>query len=152
MELKSLSHYPYSKNIDGEYRFVTDKGVEYIAYFNRVPIESCVVYNFVFAKSTVGRYGMDPRIRNTILGIISDFWDDYEEVILFVCDSSDGRSECRMRLFHYWYKILNNDNNVTKIDYSVEQIRAAILAKKDNCLLPLAQKEIQELFVLMQGD
>lgn len=152
MELKSLSHYPYSKSIDGEYRFVTDKGVEYIAYFNKVPIESCVVYNFVFAKSTVRRYGMDPRIRNTILSIISDFWDDYEEVILFVCDSSDGRSECRMRLFHYWYKILNNDNNVTKIDYSVEQIRAAILAKKDNCLLPLAQKEIQELFVLMQGD
>ena len=152
MELKSLSHYPYSKSIDGEYRFVTDNGVEYIAYFNKVPIESCVVYNFVFAKSTVGRYGMDPRIRNTILSIISDFWDDYEEVILFVCDSSDGRSECRMRLFHYWYKILNNDNNVTKIDYSVEQIRAAILAKKDNCLLPLAQKEIQELFVLMQGD
>jgi len=150
--LKSLSHYPYSKSIDGEYRFVTDKGVEYIAYFNKVPIESCVVYNFVFAKSTVGRYGMDTRIRNTILSIISDFWDDYEEVILFVCDSSDGRSECRMRLFHYWYKILNNDNNVTKIDYSVEQIRAAILAKKDNCLLPLAQKEIQELFVLMQGD
>lgn len=150
--MKSLSHYPYSKSIDGEYRFVTDNGVEYIAYFNKVPIESCVVYNFVFAKSTVGRYGMDPRIRNTILSIISDFWDDYEEVILFVCDSSDGRSECRMRLFHYWYKILNNDNNVTKIDYSVEQIRAAILAKKDNCLLPLAQKEIQELFVLMQGD
>ena len=47
---------------------------------------------------------------------------------------------------------MNNDYNVTKIDYSVEQIRAAILAKKDNCLLPLAQKEIQELFVLMQGD
>ena len=54
-----------------------------------------MVYNFVFAKSTPGRYGMDPRIRNTILSIISDFWDDYEEVILFVCDSSDGRSECR---------------------------------------------------------
>lgn len=95
---------------------------------------------------------MDPRIRNTILSIISDFWDDYEEVILFVCDSSDGRSESRMRLFHYWYKTLNNDNNVTKIDYSVEQIKAAILAKKDNCLLNLAQKEIQELFVLMQGE
>ena len=56
-----------------------------------------------------------------------------------------------MRLFHYWYKFLNYDNNVTKIDYSVEQIRAAILAKKDNCLLNLAQKEIHELFVLMQG-
>jgi len=34
----------------------------------------------------------------------------------------------------------------------VEQIKAAILARKDNCLLNLAQKEIQELFDLMQGD
>lgn len=95
---------------------------------------------------------MDPKVRNTILNIISDFWEDYDEVILFVCDSSDGRSESRMRLFHYWYKILNIDKDVVKIDFSVDEIRAAILAKKDNCLLELAQKEIQELFVLMQGE
>lgn len=57
-----------------------------------------------------------------------------------------------MRLFHYWYKILNIDKDVVKIDFSVDEIRAAILAKKDNCLLELAQKEIQELFVLMQGE
>lgn len=152
MELKSQNHYQYSKSIDGEYRFVTDKGIEYIAYFNRVPIESCVVYNFVFAKSISGRFGMDPKIRNTIVNVISDFWEDYDEVILFVCDSSDGRSESRMRLFHYWYRILNIDKDVTKIDFSVDQINAAILAKKDNCLLYLAQKEIQELFKLMQED
>ena len=93
---------------------------------------------------------MDPKIRNTILDIISDFWEDYDEAILFVCDSSDGRSECRMRLFHYWYNKLNIDKDVVKIDYSVDEIKAALLAKKDNCLLELAQKEIQELFVLMQ--
>ena len=149
--MKSQNQYPYTKSIDGQYRFVTDKGIEYIAYFNRVPIESCVVYNFVFGKSTAGRYGMDPKIRNTILGIISDFWEDYEKVLLFVCDSSDGRSESRMRLFQYWYKILNIDNNVVKIDFSVDEIKAAILAKKDNCFLDLAQKEIHGLFVLMQG-
>ncbi len=95
---------------------------------------------------------MDPKIRNTIVNVISDFWEDYDEVILFVCDSSDGRSESRMRLFHYWYRILNIDKDVTKIDFSVDQINAAILAKKDNCLLYLAQKEIQELFKLMQED
>lgn len=95
---------------------------------------------------------MDPKIRNTIVNVISDFWEDYDEVILFVCDSSDGRSESRMRLFHYWYRILNIDKDVTKIDFSVDQINAAILAKKDNCLLDLAQKEIQELFKLMQED
>lgn len=152
MELKSQNQYQYTKNIDGEYRFLTDKGIEYIAYFNRVPIESCIVYNFVFAKSTVGRFGMDSKIRNTIFSIISDFWEDYEEVILFVCDSSDGRSEIRMRLFDYWYRLLKNDNNVTKIDFLLDKIKVSIMAKEDNPLLDLAKKEIQELFVLMQGD
>ena len=152
MELKSQNQYQYTKNIDGEYRFLTDKGIEYIAYFNRVPIESCIVYNFVFAKSTVGRFGMDSKIRNTIFSIISDFWEDYEEVILFVCDSSDGRSEIRMRLFDYWYRLLKNDNNVTKIDFLLDKIKVSIIAKEDNPLLDLAKKEIQELFVLMQDD
>lgn len=152
MELKSQNQYQYTKNIDGEYRFLTDKGIEYIAYFNRVPIESCIVYNFVFAKSTVGRFVMDSKIRNTIFSIISDFWEDYEEVILFVCDSSDGRSEIRMRLFDYWYRLLKNDNNVTKIDFLLDKIKVSIIAKEDNPLLDLAKKEIQELFVLMQGD
>lgn len=152
MELKSQNQYQYTKNIDGEYRFLTDKDIEYIAYFNRVPIESCIVYNFVFAKSTVGRFGMDSKIRNTIFSIISDFWEDYEEVILFVCDSSDGRSEIRMRLFDYWYRLLKNDNNVTKIDFLLDKIKVSIIAKEDNPLLDLAKKEIQELFVLMQGD
>ena len=150
--MKSQNQYQYTKNIDGEYRFLTDKGIEYIAYFNRVPVESCFVYNFVFAKNSVGKYGMDPKIRNTIFSIITDFWEDYEEVILFVCDSSDGRSAVRMRLFDYWYKLLNKDKNVTKIDYVLEEIKVSIIAKKDNCLLDLAKKEIQELFVLMQGD
>jgi len=152
VELKSQNQYQYTKNIDGEYRFLTDKGIEYIAYFNRVPIESCIVYNFVFAKSTVGRFGMDSKIRNTIFSIISDFWEDYEEVILFVCDSSDGRSEIRMRLFDYWYRLLKNDNNVTKIDFLLDKIKVSIIAKEDNPLLDLAKKEIQELFVLMQDD
>ena len=150
--MKSQNQYQYTKNIDGEYRFLTDKGIEYIAYFNRVPIESCIVYNFVFAKSTVGRFGMDSKIRNTIFSIISDFWEDYEEVILFVCDSSDGRSEIRMRLFDYWYRLLKNDNNVTKIDFLLDKIKVSIIAKEDNPLLDLAKKEIQELFVLMQDD
>jgi hypothetical protein len=95
---------------------------------------------------------MDSKIRNTIFSIISDFWEDYEEVILFVCDSSDGRSEIRMRLFDYWYRLLKNDNNVTKIDFLLDKIKVSIIAKEDNPLLDLAKKEIQELFVLMQGD
>ena len=95
---------------------------------------------------------MDLRIRDTIANIIYDFWSDYDDVILFVCDSSDGRAQNRMRLFDYWYRSLNFDKDVVKIDFSVNDINAAILAKKDNCLLSIAEKEIRELFDLMSGE
>lgn len=149
--MKSLNPYPLI-NHNRKYHFITANGTEYTAQFERVPIESCIVYHFVFAKSKNGVKSKDLRIRDTIANIIYDFWGDYDDVILFVCDSSDGRAQHRMRLFDNWYRTLNIDENVVKIDFSVNDINAAILAKKDNCLLPLAEKEIRELFDLMSGE
>lgn len=57
-----------------------------------------------------------------------------------------------MRLFNYWYKLLNCDGDVVKIDFLFKEINAAILAKKDNCLLELVENEISELFDLMSGE
>jgi hypothetical protein len=151
VKLKSLNPYPHT-NHNRKYHFITESGTEYIAHFERVPIDSCIVYHFVFAQSKVGVKKLDLRIRDTIANIIYDFWIDYDDVILFVCDSSDGRAQNRMRLFDYWYRTLNFDENVVKINFSVNDINAAILAKKDNCLLPMAKKEIQELFDLMSEE
>ena len=150
--MKSLNPYPFVIDNDGNYRFITENVSEYIAYFNRVPVDSCVVNHFVFAQSKVGVKKLDLRIRDTIANIIYDFRGDYDDVILFVCDSSDGRAQHRMRLFDYWYRTLNFDKDVVKIDFSFNNINAAVLAKKDNCLLPMAEKEIRELFDLMSGE
>ena len=149
--MKSLNPYPFVIDHNGNYRFVTENAFEYVAYFNRVPVDSCIVNHFVFAQSKVGVKKLDLRIRDTIANIIYDFWIDYDDVILFVRDSSDGRAQNRMRLFDYWYRTLTLDENVVKINFSVNDINAAILAKKDNCLLPMVKKEIQELFDLMSG-
>lgn len=152
MKSKSLNPYPFVIDHDGNYRFITENNSEYVAYFNSVPVDSCIVNHFVFAKNQAGVKKLDLRIRDTIANIIYDFWDDYDDVILFVCDSSDGRAQTRMRLFDHWYKTLNFDEKVVKIDFSVNGIHAAILAKKDNCLLPMAEEEIRELFDLMSGE
>ena len=84
MKLKSLNPYPFVIDNDGNYRFITENVSEYIAYFNRVPVDSCVVNHFVFAQSKVGVKKLDLRIRDTIANIIYDFWGDYDDVILFV--------------------------------------------------------------------
>ncbi len=150
--MKSSNPYQLVIDRNGNYCFTTENRTEYTAYFNKVPVDSCLVYNFVFAKSKSGGKGRDLRIRDTIANIIYDFWGDYDDVILFVCDSSDGRAQHRMRLFDYWYRTINFNEDVVKIDFSVNDINAAILAKKDNCLLSMAEKEIRELFDLMNGE
>ena len=150
--MEILNPYPFTKTHNREYHFTTKNRTEYAAYFNKVPVESGAVYNFVFAISHSGAKRFDLRIRDTIVCIIFDFWEDYDNVTLFVCDSSDGRARNRMRLFNYWYKLLNCDGDVVKIDFLFKEINAAILAKKDNCLLELVENEISELFDLMSGE
>lgn len=112
---------------------------------NRVPSLS-----LAFQKNNAQKYGLDLRVRETIKHILLDFWNNYDNVILFVCDSSDGRSAARMRLFNKWYYELNTDNNIIKIDFAVEEILASLLSKKDNCLLSFAEEELKQLFSLMQ--
>lgn len=136
---------------ESEYYFYTENGIKYTAYFNRqYGIESCPVFEFGFSKNNVQKSKLDLRVRETIKHILLDFWNNYDNVILFVCDSSDGRSAARMRLFNKWYCELNTDNNIIKIDFAVEEILASLLSKRENCLLPFAEEELKQLFSLMQ--
>ena len=150
VELNSQIPYQFYKT-DSEYYFFTDTGIKYIAYFNRqYGIESCPVFEFGFSTSNTVKAGTDLRIRETIKAILLDFWKNYDNVILFVCDSSDRRSAARMKLFNKWYLELNTNDDIVKIDFAVEEILASILSKTDNYLLPFVEDEIKQLFRLMQ--
>ena len=71
--MKILNPYPFTKTQNREYHFITENKTEYVAYFNRVPVESGVVYNFVFAIRYRGFKRLDLRIRDSIVCIIFDF-------------------------------------------------------------------------------
>ena len=126
------------------------KGLIIIAAVVAVIVLFVVVKNLTAEKNYSKKYGVDLRVRETIKHILLDFWNNYDNVILFVCDSSDGRSAARMRLFNKWYYELNTDNSIIKIDFAVEEILASLLSKRDNCLLPFAEDELKQLFSLMQ--
>ncbi len=56
------------------------------------------------ADNPVGkRVPADPLTEPTIRAIFYDFFRSKEHVIVYICDSSDGRQEARFRKFTNWY-------------------------------------------------
>ncbi len=49
------------------------------------------------------RIPADPRTAPTIRAVFYDFFQNYERVVIFICDSADGRHEARARKFTNWY-------------------------------------------------
>lgn len=143
------THYQYVKDADG-YSFVSDAGVEYYAYFHRHhEIESCLVYEFGF-ECRGERPPADMKIRHTIKAILADFWTDNRDVLLFVCESLDGSSSGRMRLFDIWYRNLAAGTGIVKFDFPVvDNFCASLLSYADNPLASNAIMELSELFEAM---
>ncbi|GAB4053719.1 DUF6169 family protein [Spirosoma litoris] len=50
-----------------------------------------------------GRIAYDPLTEDTIRAIFKDFFRSLEHVIIYICDSSDGREKARFRKFTSWY-------------------------------------------------
>ncbi|QDK79235.1 hypothetical protein EXU85_11710 [Spirosoma sp. KCTC 42546] len=52
---------------------------------------------------TGGRIAYDPLTEDTIRAIFTDFFCSLDHVIVYICDSSDGREQARFRKFTSWY-------------------------------------------------
>ena len=108
---------PYNFEIIGgfnnSYSFVTADKVRYEIRF--VPsaylfedylishIDGYEMIIAVAASPNGSRLPADPRTAPTISAIFYDFFTLYERVVIFICDSADGRHEARARKFTSWY-------------------------------------------------
>ena len=90
---------------DGDYDFVTAEGIRYSASFiEDVPLGECDTYQFGFRKKDNTHTSYDAQVKNTLLAIISQFFIENRNVLLYICDTSDGREAKRNRLFIRWFE------------------------------------------------
>ncbi|GAB4032472.1 DUF6169 family protein [Spirosoma gilvum] len=61
------------------------------------------------------RIPADPLTEPTILAIFYDFFRSLEHVIIYICDSSDGREKARFRKFTSWFSN-NTATDLFKMD------------------------------------
>ncbi|PZF72364.1 DUF6169 family protein [Taibaiella soli] len=132
----------------GKYSFTVEDDVDGLSYNFRTPVCSVVVffnphaygeylekYTFL-SKNTWGlsifsvphicdnHYSADVRIRNTIISIIEDFFEGQgsDSVLLYHCDSADGKQGKRSKKFERWYQNSGLTDTMEKheIEFTVE--------------------------------
>lgn len=58
-----------------------------------VPLGGCDTYQFGFRKREDSHTGYDSKVRDTLITIIEQFFAENDNVLLYICDTSDGREE-----------------------------------------------------------
>ena len=97
---------PYEVKVEGkQYVFDTAQGLRYeVRFFEEQPIGGCETWQFSFAKANSEPAPEDPYVRFTLFAIIDEFFHENEDVLLYICDTSDNREAARNRLFIRWFK------------------------------------------------
>ncbi|WP_090154166.1 DUF6169 family protein [Dyadobacter soli] len=131
MESNSTDFYPYQQN--GSYfTFTTVQDIVVKVNLSQDPrffpdnpeIEEAV--NF-FIETDKPSMGLDIRLRNTVLDILSNFLKEKDPIIIYYCDPRDGKGYLRYAKFNRWFSLMNNpsiekqDRQVIVIDLKVDE-------------------------------
>lgn len=121
--------FEFSGNIFNSYYFDTPNGIYYeikfkpSAYlFEGYPAFAYNTFEFaivVLDNQTGKNPSFDPLVSNTIAKIVFDFFQNHERIILYTCDTSDGRGEARQRRFNLWFDYYKGVN-YWKLDTTFE--------------------------------
>lgn len=102
-----LEHSPYDITLsEVGFVFKTDYGIHYRVSFDEEDMQfgGCKTYQLILQNVEHQRTPHDPKIEATVLAIIDEFFRSNLHVLLYVCDTSDGKEGGRNRLFLRWFE------------------------------------------------
>jgi hypothetical protein len=106
---------PYSISFqDGDFVFETDLSLSYkITFQKHTAFENLGYSSFEFGFYPIhdATSSYDSRIEDTIVFAIREFFEQNPDaILLYICDSSDGKARQRNILFGRWYNKYGNDS------------------------------------------
>lgn len=130
----------------GSYEFRTEGGILYrIRFLEENPIGGCDTYQFAISKIDNVRSSHDPNISAITFIIIDEFFSEYENVLLYYCDSADHREAGRNRLFIRWFEKAANPNRftirTTHVSIEGQELYVAIIVENRNSRLKAITNE-----------
>lgn len=83
--------------------FTTEFGVKYSVGYEPSDLLTCTqAYDFVIINANNKKSPLDPKLRDTIIAIVADFFKYNETAMLYICETSDHKQSMRSRLFTFW--------------------------------------------------
>lgn len=102
------SHSPYRvwiSEIDGSFRFVSDVNIEFAVDFMEDDLlKSALSFQLIIGNVENKKSPRDPKVRDTILFIVEEFFLKNQAALLYICETGDGKQLARGRLFAYWFE------------------------------------------------
>lgn len=118
------SRSPYkatSSGTDGFYDIVTDFGVKYsIGFMQDDAIIADNAYQFIISNVNHKPSPSDDKIKQVVLIMIDEFFRERKNVLLYICETGDGKQAMRNRLFQYWFSQYECNDEYTFLSSSVK--------------------------------
>lgn len=114
---------PYKVINSGEdsFVFVTDHGVKYeVSFVLDYTLDIANSYQLCIDNVDSKTQPRDAKVRDTIVVIIKEFFNNNELSLLYICDTSDGRQKIRNRIFRIWFEEKTSRELYTIIPASIE--------------------------------
>ena len=151
------SQLPYeTKTIDDlNYEFVNRDGIKYHLFF--MPVfgmypDLVNTYSFSIEREGIEPHSLDRRIATTVAEVLRRFFQNVDNAMIMVCDSTDGKQRNRRNLFNRWFHYYN-DGTITTINAEVGsaeyEMLLSIYFKKSN---PYRQQLIKAFGDLLSHD
>ena len=118
--------------------FITDYDAEIFVTFERDDIlHNGLVYQFGISNPKGVKSPRDPKVRETILAIVEEFFAKNNAAFLYICDTSGGMQKMRNRLFKYWFGIYGERREYVFLPQTITDEEgndnyAALIIRKDN--------------------
>lgn len=150
------SHAPYSVNMRTEqvYFFKTDVGMLCtITFMDDFSIWETGAYQFVINNENNVSSPLDPKLRDTIFSLIDAFFVVNPDILLYICETGDGKQEFRSRLFVRWFNTYSGRDAYVMKTAEVKEGEtknfAALIIQKDNPRAEIIIAEFDETISIL---
>lgn len=121
--INQIAPYTVQKGkVEYSYGFKTDAGIQYsISFmpdFETLQLDDC--FEFIIANLNNQKSPLDRKLRDTVVAIINEFFRLNNSVLLYICETGDGKQAMRNRLFHHWFSSNNQKGLFTILNSSVK--------------------------------
>lgn len=121
--------------------------VYYVSFKEDMEIAGLDSYQFIIERKSE-KQGYDTDVKDSIIAIINEFFTQNNDILLYICDTSDGREATRNRLFIRWFKETDCKNmfeiKTAEAIVEGEGMFFAIIFKKSNPRYTDITKEFDE--------